>query len=102
MDKLLLLFKALSDETRLKIIMLLKDGELCVCDIADTLKMTQPNVSFHLAMLKDANLIRDRKNGRWTHYSLSDPDMFTRFLLTGIFEQAGKKTTGKVRRKRTC
>ncbi len=102
MNKLLPLFKALSDETRLKIIMLLKDGEVCVCDIADTLKMTQPNISFHLGMLKEAGLIKDRKNGRWIHYSLADSDMFTRFLLMGVFEQAGKKTNNKVKRKRKC
>ncbi len=82
--------------------MLLKDGEVCVCDIADTLKMTQPNISFHLGMLKEAGLIKDRKNGRWIHYSLADSDMFTRFLLMGVFEQAGKKTNNKVKRKRKC
>ncbi len=102
MNKLLPLFKALSDETRLKILTLLKDGKVCVCDIAETLNMTQPNISFHLSLLKEAGLIKDRKNGRWVHYSLSDTDMFTRFLLLGIFEKMDTKNVDKVKRSSKC
>jgi len=102
MNELLPLFKALSDETRLKILLLLKEGELCVCDIADTLKMTQPNISFHLSMLKEAGLIRDRKNGRWIHYSIDDSDMFNRFLLLGLFKKVQESKLPPIRKRRKC
>jgi ArsR family transcriptional regulator len=64
--------------------------------------MTQPNISFHLGMLKEAGLIKDRKNGRWIHYSLDESDMFSRFLLLGIFERMGKKTSGVIKRSKKC
>jgi ArsR family transcriptional regulator len=95
-------FKALSDETRLKILALLKDGEACVCDITETLGMTQPNISFHLGILKEAGLIRDRKNGRWMHYSLNETDMFIRFLLFGIFERMKDGTVEHIKRSEKC
>lgn len=102
MQKLLSVFKALSDETRVRILLLLREGELCVCDIAGTLKMPQPNISFHLGMLKDAGLIRDRKNGRWIHYSLDESDIFKRHLLLGIFERIDDSSSEKIRRSRKC
>lgn len=102
MDKILPMFKALSEETRLRILSLMAEGEICVCDIAETLDMTQPNISFHLGMLKEAGLIKDRKNGRWVHYSLNDTDMFTRFLLLGIFEKMDIETIEKIKRSRKC
>ena len=102
MSDLLPVFKALSDETRLRILKLLKDGELCVCDIADTLKMTQPNISFHVSMLREAGLIKDRKNGRWVHYSLDESDIFNRFVLLGIFERSGDAPHKPLKKKRKC
>lgn len=102
MDNILPIFKALSDETRLRILALLKEGELCVCDIAETLKMTQPNISFHLGMLREAGLIKDKKNGRWIHYSLDDSDMFRRFLLLGIFDRMSSKPGNKIVKSRKC
>lgn len=95
-------FKALSDETRLRILSLMKEGEICVCDIAESLGMSQPNISFHLSMLKEAGLIKDRKNGRWIHYSLDDSDMFTRFILLGIFERIDDKDIREIKRSRKC
>jgi len=86
MKELLNIFKALSDETRLRIIKLLEKGELCVCDITAALDMVQPKVSFHLNTLKGAGLIKDRKAGRWTHYSLENADMRKRFLLLTVME----------------
>ncbi|MDP2168515.1 MAG: metalloregulator ArsR/SmtB family transcription factor [Thermodesulfovibrionales bacterium] len=82
------IFKALSDETRLRILKLLEGGELCVCDIVAALDTSQPGASFHLCVLKEAGLIRDRKEGRWTHYRLEDSDMFRRFLLLSVMERA--------------
>jgi len=95
-------FKALSDETRLRILSLMKEGEICVCDIAESLGMSQPNISFHLSMLKEAGLIKDRKNGRWIHYSLDDSDMFTRFILLGVFERIDDKDIREIKRSRKC
>lgn len=102
MNNILPIFKALSDETRLRILALLKERELCVCDIAETLKMTQPNISFHLGMLREAGLIKDKKSGRWIHYSLDDSDMFRRFLLLGIFDRMSNKARNKIVKSRKC
>jgi ArsR family transcriptional regulator len=69
------LFHALSDETRLEIIEMLKRGERCVCDLTDALDAAQSRLSFHLRVLKDAGIVRDRKDGRWVHYEL-DAEVF--------------------------
>ena len=87
MQELAGIFKALSDETRLRIIKLLENGELCVCDIFTALDMSQPKVSFHLNVLKEAGLLKDRKQGRWTHYRLNETDFFRRFLLLSVLEK---------------
>jgi ArsR family transcriptional regulator len=65
------LFHALSDETRLAVVDMLRDGERCVCDLQDALDVAQSRLSFHLKVLKDAGLVADRKDGRWVHYALS-------------------------------
>jgi DNA-binding transcriptional ArsR family regulator len=65
--------KSLGDPTRLKIIYLLESGELCVCEIMEALEKPQPTVSHHLNLLKNAGLLKWRKQGVWTHYKLSDP-----------------------------
>lgn len=65
-------FKALADQTRLRCLMLLVDtGELCVCELALALDLPQPKVSHHLAALRKAGLVCDRKEGLWVYYSLS-------------------------------
>ena len=102
LTRLLLTFKALSDETRMGILAILRQGEVCVCDIAENLKTTQPNISFHLGMLKEAGLICDRKEGRWVFYSLDDTDVFNRFLLLGIFERVDCDPVKKKKRSRGC
>lgn len=66
------LFRALSDETRLAVLELLRGGEQCVCDLQDALDAAQSRLSFHLRVLKEAGLVRDRKDGRWSFYAL-DP-----------------------------
>ena len=65
------LFHALSDETRLAIIEMLRGGERCVCDLQDVLDAAQSRLSFHLKVLKDAGLVTDRKDGRWSYYALN-------------------------------
>ena len=74
-DRAIELFHALSDETRLEIIELLCKGERCVCELTDTLDAAQSRLSFHLRVLKDAGIVRDRKDGRWVYYEL-DPEAF--------------------------
>ena len=64
-------FHALSDPTRLGIVMRLTGGERCVCELTDALDAAQSRLSFHLRVLKDAGLIIDRRDGRWVHYSLN-------------------------------
>jgi len=91
MQELAGIFKALSDETRLRVIKLLENGELCVCDIFTALDMSQPKVSFHLNVLKEAGFLKDRKQGRWTHYRLDDSDFFRRFLLMSALERIPKE-----------
>ncbi len=87
MNELVTLFKALSDETRLRIIKLLEQGELCVCDITAALDLVQPKVSFHLNVLKEAGFIKDRKEGKWIHYGLADKDLFRRMLVLSTCER---------------
>jgi ArsR family transcriptional regulator len=65
------LFHALSDETRLAILELLRSGERCVCDLQDDLDAAQSRLSFHLKVLREAGLVRDRKAGRWSYYALN-------------------------------
>lgn len=65
------LFHALSDETRLGILEKLRGGEQCVCDLQDNLEAAQSRLSFHLRVLKDAGLVTDRKEGRWSYYSIA-------------------------------
>lgn len=65
------LFHALSDETRLEILDMLRDGERCVCDLQDALDAAQSRLSFHLKVLREAGLVSDRKEGRWSYYRLN-------------------------------
>jgi ArsR family transcriptional regulator len=65
-------FRALGDETRLRILERLSEGEQCVCDLTDALEAGQSLTSHHLKTLKEAGLLRDRRQGRWIYYSL-DP-----------------------------
>jgi ArsR family transcriptional regulator, arsenate/arsenite/antimonite-responsive transcriptional repressor len=91
MQDLLTVFKALSEETRLRIIKLLEGGELCVCDLVAALDMSQPKISFHLNVLKEAGLVIDRKQGKWAHYRLSAGDMFRRMLLLSVTEKMDER-----------
>jgi len=71
MEKLIEVLKALSDETRLRILNLLYERELCVCNIMDTLQISQAKASRHLIYLKNAGLVKDRKYAQWVYYSMS-------------------------------
>ena len=87
MKDLLTVLKALSDETRLRILKVLEHGELCVCDIVAAIDVSQPRISFHLAALKEAGLVKDRKEGKWMHYRIDDSDLFKRFLVLSFLER---------------
>lgn len=65
------LFKALADRNRIRIIKMLEERPLCVCEITHVMGIAQSSVSRHLAILRDAGLLEDRKMGQWTIYSLS-------------------------------
>lgn len=64
-------FHALSDPLRLQVIELLRQQELCVCELCEQLGVTQSKLSFHLKTLKEAGLVRSRQEGRWIYYSLN-------------------------------
>ncbi len=64
------LFKALGDETRLRIVALLSHGELCVCHVQEALKISQPSVSRHLSILRAARVVESRREGTWVYYRL--------------------------------
>jgi ArsR family transcriptional regulator len=66
-----LMFRAFSDRTRLRILALLRAGETCVCDLQSVLDVPQPKVSRHLAYLRKAGLVRVRKKGLWSYYTLA-------------------------------
>ena len=88
---------ALSDETRLKILARLRDGERCVCDLTDTLRVAQSRLSFHLKTLKDAGLVTDRRDGRWAYYAIA-PD--ARAGLSAALELLEPRVT--VAAEKTC
>ncbi len=74
LDRLEGVFRALADGTRLRILALLAGGEVCVCEIHESLDLPQPTVSRHLAYLRNAGLVSGRKQGLWVYYSLAQPD----------------------------
>ena len=83
-------FKALADQTRLRILALLAGGEVCVCDIHETLGISQPKASRHLAYLRRAGLVADRKAGLWVHYRLAEPgDPVVETILAGALHCLG-------------
>ena len=65
------IYRALADETRLRILALLRDGEVCVCHLQGSLRLPQPTISRHLAYLRRSQLVEARREGIWMHYKLS-------------------------------
>jgi ArsR family transcriptional regulator len=66
-------YRALADETRLRILALLRDGEVCVCHLQGSLRLPQPTISRHLAYLRKSRLVEARRAGVWMHYRLATP-----------------------------
>jgi ArsR family transcriptional regulator len=83
MDKLVKIFKALGDKNRLRIVKMLQQRPLCVCEITAVLALATSTVSKHLSLLKDAEIIADRKDGKWVEYYLntSSKNIFVTGLL---------------------
>ncbi len=85
-------FKALSDSIRVRILHLIEDTELCVCNLSSILNMPQSSLSHHLALLKDAGYIESRKNGKWSYYKLNkftgedERSILLKILLENTFQ----------------
>ena len=69
--KIAVIFKAFCDENRIRILKLLTTGEKCACKLLDELNITQPTLSHHMKILCDSGIVVGRKEGKWTHYSIS-------------------------------
>lgn len=86
-------FKAFCDENRLQIIEMLRSGEKCACILLEKLNITQPTLSHHMKILCDSGIVNPRKDGKWTHYSISDEGIeVAKSLLeklTAVTESAG-------------
>jgi ArsR family transcriptional regulator len=78
--KMPVLFNALSDHKRMKIIKLLLNRKLCVCEFTEVLDVTQSTVSHHLNILENSGLIRGFKKGKWTFYEVENPDHVTKLI----------------------
>lgn len=77
-----LLFAALADENRLRLLHLMRKGELCVCFLQGALETNQPKISRHLAYLKRAGLVKARREGKWTYYSIEKQPAKVQRLLS--------------------
>ena len=91
------LFRALGDETRLRLLEQLRGGEQCVCDLTDELDASQSRLSFHLKTLKDAGLVSDRREGRWVYYAINPRALATleRVLADLKVTPAGTRAGGR-------
>jgi len=72
MRDLIIVLKAVADKNRLRIIKMLENKKMCVCELAAVLEITQPSVSKHLSILNNAGILKDERNGQWIDYSLND------------------------------
>jgi ArsR family transcriptional regulator len=91
-------FHALSDETRLEIVERLLGGERCVCELTDLMDAAQSRLSFHLKTLKDADIVTDRREGRWVYYTLNRATLDQIETLLGSL----KRTERTAARSITC
>ena len=92
------LLKALADDTRLRIVALLSEGELCVCHIAEALELGQPNVSQHLTVLRREGIVASRREGSWIYCRLDLQDPARAQIVKAVLAAFGD--TGKSDRKR--
>ena len=112
MRDLLIVFNALSDTTRIRILKLLEKRTMCVCELTAVLGIRQPSVSHHLKILKDAGLVEDIRNGQWIDYRLArkkhnEYAFFIQKMLLGWLNRDPKvlkdlRKAKKVRREKIC
>lgn len=91
MTELVQFFSALADPTRLRLLRLMKDGEICVCFLQDVLQANQPKISRHLAYLRRAGLVEFRREGKWIHYSLKKQQGEKQQILTYVLAHIKKQ-----------
>lgn len=78
-------FRALADRTRLRVLNLLGDDEVCVCFLSEILQTNQPSISRHLAYLKRAGIVGARREGKWMHYRIVEPpDVYAATFLSDV------------------
>ena len=80
-------FKALADETRLKIIQMLSSGELCACNILEEFNITQPTLSYHMKILTECGLVKGVKEGSWMKYTINNERLE---IVKDIYEDVNK------------
>ena len=83
MERAVKIFSALSDETRIKIFLLLRDSELCVCELASILGMEQSRISHGLRVLREADLVANEREGKWIIYSVN-PEISENAIIKGL------------------
>jgi len=99
MNKILKIFSALSDETRLRIYLLLSNGELCVCELVNILDIEQSRISHGLRILKEAGLLTGKRKGTWVIYSV-DSEMNKSDVIKGLIKEikvSGKDTKNRLK-----
>lgn len=89
--EMLSIFKALSEETRLRILSLIWDDELCVCEIESSLELTQSKASRHLTVLKSAGILCCTKKAQWAYYKISEDFKFSHLCLCEYLQQKLKE-----------
>lgn len=101
-----LLFRALADHTRLRLLNLMGDDEVCVCFLVEALEMSQPKISRHLAYLRRAGIVAARREGKWMHYRLQKPpEPYAAAVLDTVrayFQSNGEMRTDRSRLVKLC
>lgn len=82
------IFKALADETRLRIIQMLSGGELCACDILEAFNITQPTLSYHMKILTECGLVKGVKDGSWMKYTINNERLM---MINDIYKCIDKR-----------
>jgi DNA-binding transcriptional ArsR family regulator len=102
MNEFLAITKALSDEGRVRVLLALRAGELCVCQLIELLDLAPSTVSKHMAILKQAGLVNLRKDGRWAYYRLAceDASPMVRRAIEWVVESVGTSARAREDRKR--
>ena len=90
-------FKAFCDESRLKILDILKHGELCACDILDKMEIGQSTLSHHMKILCDAGIVTGRKQGKWMHYSIEKQGLVTARQILSSYDISDSENINKSR-----